>query len=268
MVALGGHSGETACLAFFPQSVPRIAITGVPSGRWGDDRVGERRSDKDEVARIMSDVSAGLDAAADLGGEVEPRAVLASASAARAAMLRQVGVDVAIDPADVDEGAIKSDVTAAGGGPAAVALALAEAKALTVTPRQARRWVIGADQVLMCGGRLFDKPRTPDDAARTLAFLRGRSHRLISAVCIARDSDVVWSHADTASLTMRNFSPHFLEHYVAEAGWDLTTSVGAYRVEGRGLQLFSRIDGDHWTVLGMPLLPLMAALRRVGVLDR
>lgn len=194
--------------------------------------------------------------------------VLASASAARQRMLQEAGIAALVDPAAVDEDGIKAHAAQEGLGPAATALALADAKAVATSDRHPGAFVIGADQILVCAGRVFDKPRTMEDARAALRFLRNRSHRLVSAVSLAHDRHVVWRHAQVAALTMRPFSEAFLDRYLEEAGEEVLSSVGAYRVEERGVQLFSHIEGDHFTILGLPLLPLMSALRERGLLDR
>lgn len=192
--------------------------------------------------------------------------VLASASETRRRLLHAAGVAAITDPSDVDEHAIKARAREADMGPDATALALADAKAFTVSRRHAGALVIGADQILVCGNRVFDKAASLEQAEETLKFLRGRSHRLISAVTITFDDLVVWRHVENAWLTMRPFSDAFLAHYLEEAGDAVLTSVGAYRIENQGIQLFSQIAGDHFTILGLPLLPLMKVLREQGAL--
>jgi septum formation protein len=189
--------------------------------------------------------------------------ILASASRARAQLLRNAGLRFEVDPADIDEAAIRSTL---GSGtdaatPSDVAVVLAQTKASTVSARHPDALVIGADQVLVCDGELFSKPQDRTAARDQLVRLRARSHALISAVSCAVNGSVDWYHEETAHLTMREFSNAFLGTYLAEAGDALTTSVGAYQIEGPGIQLFSSIDGDYCTVLGMPLLPLLAYLR-------
>lgn len=193
--------------------------------------------------------------------------ILASASSARQRMLQQAGVAFRVDPAAVDEGVIKRRLLASGTGPATVAIALAEAKAMAVSARHPGTMVIGADQVLVCGDRLMDKPVDRDTAAGTLALLRGRSHRLVSAVALVQEVAVVWHYAEVARLTMRAFSDRVLQRYLDAEGSAVTDTVGAYAVEGRGVQLMARIDGDHFTILGLPLLPLLAQLRRLGLAE-
>ena len=148
-----------------------------------------------------------------------------------------------------------------------VAASLARAKADEVRKRHAHALVIGADQIIECEGKWFDKPQDRDSAAKTLRTLRGRTHRLISAVAAYQGEECIWWHLETASLTMREFSDAFLERYIDDAGPGILESVGAYRLEQMGAQLFTRIEGDYFTVLGLPLLPLLGFLRHAGVLE-
>lgn len=194
------------------------------------------------------------------------RIVLASASEARRRLLTAAGIVAHFDSSDVDEGAFKSRAREAGIGCDAMALALAEAKAHAVSPRQPGAVVIGADQLLVSGIRVFDKAASLEQAEETLKYLRGRSHRLITAVAIVLDGAVVWRYTENAWLTMRPFSDAFLAEYLAQAGEAVLTSVGAYQIESQGIQLFSQIAGDHFTILGLPLLPLMRVLREQGAL--
>jgi len=127
--------------------------------------------------------------------------------------------------------------------------------------------VIGADQTLECGGALFDKPASADEAARQLRSLSGRTHRLVSALCVARDGAVEWRHAQEARLTMRRLSDDFIADYLSRAGPAALGAVGSYHLEGLGVNLFSRIDGDYFTILGLPVLPLLAFLRGEGAID-
>jgi len=195
-----------------------------------------------------------------------PRLILASGSKARAAMLDGAGVAVACDPADVDEGALKAAGRARGATVAATAEALAEAKARRVAQRHPGAFVLGADQMLACEGDWFDKPADRDRARAQLLRLRGRTHRLVSAAVIVRGAERLWHHTDTADLTMRPFSDAFLEWYLDACGEAVLHSVGAYHLEGLGAQLFDRVDGDFFTILGLPLLPVLGFLRDHGVL--
>ncbi|MDJ0611924.1 MAG: Maf family protein [Kiloniellales bacterium] len=192
--------------------------------------------------------------------------VLASASRSRARMLAEAGVSVAADPAQVDEAEIKNSLAAEQATPAQVAETLAELKARRVSQRRAGALVIGADQVLDLEGALLDKPRDRAEAAAHLRRLSGRTHRLISAVCAVRDDGYLWHAADQAQLTMRPLSDAFIEDYLAAVGARACESVGAYQLEGLGAQLFSRVEGDFFTVLGLPLLPLLDFLRAQKVL--
>lgn len=192
--------------------------------------------------------------------------ILASGSQTRRTMLERAGVPFTVQTAAVDEGAVKGAMKEETKNPARVADVLAELKATRVSARNPGAIVIGADQMLDCDGVWFDKPETAADAAVQLRALRGKTHRLTSAVVAVRDSRRLWHHTESARLTMRSFSDAFLEDYLARLGETATTSVGAYQIEGLGAQLFMAVDGDHFTILGLPLLPLLDFLRENGVL--
>jgi septum formation protein len=191
--------------------------------------------------------------------------VLASASAARAALLAGAGLELQRDPADVDEEAIKSALRRDGVDAGRAAMALAEAKALRAASRRPGALVIGADQMLVLEERWFDKPRSEDDARAHLLALRGRRHELVTAACVARDAAVLWQRLERPSVFMRAFSDAFLEAYLAAVGDDVLTTVGGYRLEGLGAQLIARVEGEYFSVLGLPLLPLLEFLRTEGV---
>lgn len=193
-----------------------------------------------------------------------PTLVLASTSLSRRMLLQGAGLRFDTVAPDVDESAVKRELATADA--AALATALADRKAVAVSARQPGVVVIGGDQTLACDGRMFDKPDDLDAACAQLRALRGRVHELQSAVSVARDGIVAWRHRASARLSMRPFSDAFLARYVDVAGATLTTSVGAYRLEGPGAQLFEHIDGDYFTILGLPLLPLLGWLRDAGVL--
>ena len=196
------------------------------------------------------------------------RLVLASGSATRRTMLEAAGIDVTVSPADVDEAAIRDRLLS--DNPAVpharIALALAEEKAKAVSTQQKDALVIGADQVLSFEGSLFEKPRDMDDARASLMTLRGKPHTLHSAVALAVNGETVWHDTAEAHLTMRAFSNAALDAYLARVGDVVLTSVGAYQIEGPAIQLFAAVEGDHATILGMPLLPLVTELVRRGVL--
>ncbi len=194
-----------------------------------------------------------------------PDVILASRSAARSALLQGAGVSFEAADSGVDEAALKTVILAGGAGPAEVASALAREKALAVSRRRPGL-VVGADQTLDFEGRLHDKPLSLAEAADRLRAMRGRAHRLHAAVAAARDGVVIWEALSSAELVMRTFSDAFLEAYLAGEGEEVLSSVGAYRLEGPGVQLFSEIRGDYFTILGLPLTGLLELLRREGVL--
>lgn len=190
---------------------------------------------------------------------------LASKSAARASVLSAAGVTFEAVGAGVDEDAAKRDLLANGAGPREVAVALAELKAVKASQGRAGL-VIGADQTLDFEGRLFDKAESLHEARERLRMLRGHPHKLHSAVVVARDGAAIWREVPAATLTMRDFSEEFLESYLARHGDGLLDSVGCYRLEDDGVQLFDRVDGDYFTILGLPLMGLLNILRRHGAL--
>ncbi len=190
--------------------------------------------------------------------------ILASQSQARAALLRAAGIAFEQRPARVGEAAVKAAMRGQGAGADEVALALAAMKARQVQADGAA--VIGADQVLVCDGQWFDKPPDLASARAQLMSLRGRTHTLMTAVACVRDGTELWRCLARPALTMRHFSDCLLDAYLSLEGEAILSSVGAYRLEGPGIQLFDRIEGDHAAILGLPLLPLLGALRQHGVL--
>jgi septum formation protein len=172
-------------------------------------------------------------------------------------MLDSAGVAYRAASPSVDEGAIKTQLRAAG----EMASVLAAAKAKDVSACNPQAWVIGSDSVVSVGGRLFDKPRSRDEAADHLRFFSGKAMTLTSAVALAQAGEAAWRHVDHATLQVRPLSEAFIENYL-DAEWpDVGSCVGVFRLEGRGVQLFSSIDGNYFTILGMPLIPLLGALR-------
>lgn len=196
--------------------------------------------------------------------------ILASASPSRRRLLENARIDIEIIPSEIDESALR-DVWARESGtppePGEVALRLACAKATDVAARHTGRTVLGADQVLVLAGERFDKAADMDAARRHLGMLQGRSHELIAAIALCRDGDVLWTYTEAARLTMRPLSAADIEGYLAAAGPDVLGSVGCYHLEGLGARLFERVEGDFFTILGLPLLALLETLRRPGILD-
>jgi len=190
------------------------------------------------------------------------RLILASKSAARRAMLSDAGVPFVVQVADVDEDALKTP----GVDPVELAVELARAKALAVSRHDTDAWVLGADQTLAFDGGLVSKAATLDAARERLSAMRGRTHQLHSGAALARNGQVVWSGVDTVEMKMRDFSDAFLDAYLAAEGEALLSCVGSYRLEGLGAQLFEAVEGDYFTVLGLPLWPVLAELRRAGVI--
>jgi septum formation protein len=193
--------------------------------------------------------------------------ILASASLTRCRLLAAAGVEFQSEPASLDEELIKRDFRSQGRSATDCALALAEAKAMAVAVRRPDALVIGADQILRCQERWFDKPASREDARSQLQLLRGVVHELVTAVCAVADGRRVWSAANSARLTMRQFSDEFLDAYLEAEGTAVLGSVGAYHLEGRGIQLFSRIEGDYFSILGIPLVNLVSFLRDYQVLS-
>lgn len=192
--------------------------------------------------------------------------ILASASAARAQMLRAAGVALDILPARIDEAAVKAAMRAEAAPPRDLADTLAELKAAKISANAPGRLVLGADQVLVEAGQIYDKPADLAQAREQLLALRGKTHLLISAAVIALDGAPIWRHVGQAQLTMRPFSDGFLDAYLAQIGDLALTSPGSYQLEALGSQLFSRVQGDHFTVLGLPLLEVLGFLRARGML--
>ena len=190
------------------------------------------------------------------------RLILASGSSIRRQMLEDAGVEFEVARPDVDEDAAKAGQTE----PDKIAVELAQAKALAVSASRPGDWVIGSDSVVAAGGRLFNKPASREEAADHLRFFSGKTMQLTSGVALARDGRVDWSDVEVAQLTVRQLSDEFIESYL-EAEWpEVGYTVGVFRMEARGVQLFEAIAGDHFTILGMPLIPLLNALRQRGVL--
>jgi septum formation protein len=182
-------------------------------------------------------------------------------------LMRNAGLEFEAVPADIDERAIETPLALQGAAPDAVALILAKAKALNVSARFRDAFVIGSDQTMSFGDIVFHKPKNIDDAVNHLQTLSGKTHRLNSAVAIAEGGNILWEHVAHAELTMRDLSPDFIRRHLSKVGERALASVGAYQLEGQGIQLFSRIEGDYFTILGLPMLPLLHQLRELGLVD-
>jgi septum formation protein len=192
--------------------------------------------------------------------------MLASKSASRRAVLESAGIPIDIEPADVDEREIEA--RAGFDDPGQVAALLAREKAQAVSAKHPQRMVLGADQTLALGKRRFSKAPNRAVAREQVAALRGNTHTLHSALAVMRGGAVLFETVDAAHLTMRNFSDAFLDSYLDAVGDKVLTSVGGYQLEGMGIQLFERVEGDHFTVLGLPILPLLGWLRQAGLLAK
>jgi len=191
-----------------------------------------------------------------------PAFILASASQSRQSILRRAGIDFTAEPADIDEAAIKTSMGEKGAKPSEIALALAQQKAIKVSKANPSALVLGGDQILVCNGVLFDKPPDLTAAAAHLHSLSGHWHNLETALVFAQDGKVVWHHNAVATLKMRTLSKAFIGTYLGQVGQAALSSVGAYQLEGLGAQLFDQIEGDFFTILGLPLLPVLQQLRQ------
>jgi len=194
--------------------------------------------------------------------QLTKKLTLASKSKIRAAILSGAGLDFSVQVSGVDEDALKNTHK---GAAEALALALAEAKAKAIERAAGDGGlIIGADQILECDGVLYDKPDDMEEARHNLKIFRGQTHYLVGAVVLVEDGQTVWSHCGRVALTMRDFSDAFLDAYLATAGEQILSSVGGYQLEGLGAHLFAHIDGDYFSILGLPLLPLLNGLRVHG----
>ncbi|WP_048647228.1 Maf-like protein [Nitratireductor soli] len=196
-----------------------------------------------------------------------PQIILASGSPFRRMLLENAGLRFRVERSSIDERAVEETLEGSHADPEAVAQVLAEAKAVEVSERFADALVIGADQTLSLGDEVFHKPADMEAARRHLLKLSGRTHQLNSAVVLARNGAAIWRHVGIARLTMRKLDPGFVGRHLARVGEKALGSVGTYQIEGEGIQLFEKIDGDNFTIVGLPLLPLLAELRALEAID-
>ena len=191
--------------------------------------------------------------------------ILASKSRSRANLLKNTGLEFVTEVSGLDEAVIKEEMLGAGCDFRSLTERLAIEKALIVSRNNPDATVIGADQMLICDDRPFDKAKTKEEAIKHLKFFRGKTHTLVTSVALVRNSEVIWEYTSEPQLTMRPFSPEFLENYIQVAGDALLHSVGAYFLEDVGINLFSKIEGDYYDILGIPLLPLLEKLRELKI---
>ena len=193
--------------------------------------------------------------------------VLASASPFRRMLLENAGIAFQAKAADIDERAIEGELERQGSSPEEVALILAEAKARNVGQAFPDDIIIGSDQTMSLGARVYHKPRDMNEARDHLLSLSGQVHQLNSGIVLTRGNDILWKHVSSAQMSVRVLRPEFIDAYLARVGKKALSSVGAYQLEGEGIQLFDKIDGDYFTILGLPMLPLLAKLRDLRVID-
>lgn len=194
-----------------------------------------------------------------------PQLILASSSPSRRQLLSNAGLTFEVQPPGVDEEEAKRSLLSGRTAPQGIAEKLAEMKAMRISEKHPEAMVVGGDSTLACQGRLFDKPPTIEAARKQLLALRGQTHELFSCVVVARGGTRLWHWNERARLTMRPFNEAFLDAYLARAGDAVLGSVGAYQLEGLGAHLFTRVDGDYFTILGLPLLPLLSFLAGHGI---
>ncbi|MBT5185800.1 MAG: septum formation protein Maf [Kordiimonadaceae bacterium] len=194
--------------------------------------------------------------------------ILASKSISRQKILAAAGLEAVIISSNIDENIIKNDMTIKGAKTTEISEKLAQQKALKISKDHPDDIIIGGDQILVCEGRSFDKANTIKEAKENLQFFRGKTHELITSICIIKNQEVIWTYTTCPKLTMRDFSDDFLDIYVENAQEALLHSVGCYFIEESGSQLFSKIKGDYYAILGMPRLPLLSKLRELGVLEK
>jgi septum formation protein len=197
----------------------------------------------------------------------KPDLILASKSPYRAQILSSAGVEFKVRPALIDERAVEAPLIESNQDPTDISLVLAQAKAMTVSEKIEDAVVIGSDQTLTFENQLLHKPQNMDQARRRLLLLSGKTHTLNSAVALAKNGEILWYHTDTATIAFRDLDPVFIGRHLAKVGDKALTSVGAYQIEGEGVQLFDSIKGDFFAIMGLPLIPLLKILRELEIID-
>ncbi|MBB3946514.1 septum formation protein [Rhizobium skierniewicense] len=198
---------------------------------------------------------------------MKPDLILASTSASRQMLMRNAGLTFTAQPADIDERAIDTRLVKDGATPDRIAVELARAKALAVSAARPDAFVLGCDQTMSLGSRIYHKPKDMTEAHANLMSLSGKTHRLNCGAALAHKGAVIWETVTFADLTVRALSNDFVARHLERVGSNVLSSVGAYQLEGEGVQLFSAIEGDYFTILGLPLLPLLTKLRDLGLID-
>ncbi|RLQ89150.1 Maf-like protein [Notoacmeibacter ruber] len=193
--------------------------------------------------------------------------ILASASPWRRQLLQDAGLTVEAVPSKIDERSVETNIAQGNAEPAHLAVELAAAKAISVSEHRPNALTLGADQVLSLNGEILHKSANLEEARERLLKLSGQTHTLSSGLVLCRNGEAIWRHVSVAKMTVRDLEPDYISRYLASVGETVLGSVGAYQIEGPGIQLFERIEGDYWTIIGLPLLPLLNELRRIGAID-
>ncbi|SCX35767.1 Maf-like protein [Agrobacterium rosae] len=196
-----------------------------------------------------------------------PDLILASSSASRQMLMRNAGLSFSVQPADIDERAVDARLEQEGATPERIAVELAKAKALAVSELNPDAIVLGCDQTMSLADRIYHKPKDMTEAHTNLMSLSGKTHRLNCGAALARNGEIIWDVVTVADMTVRELDAAFVDRHLERVGTKVLSSVGAYQLEGEGIQLFTAIEGDYFTILGLPLLPLLTKLREVGLID-
>ncbi|WP_320196923.1 Maf-like protein [Agrobacterium rosae] len=196
-----------------------------------------------------------------------PDLILASSSASRQMLMRNAGLSFSVQPADIDERAVDARLEKEGATPDLIAVELAKAKALAVSAVNPNAIVLGCDQTMSLADRIYHKPKDMTEAHANLMSLSGKTHRLNCGAALARNGEIIWDVVTVADMSVRELDASFVDRHLERVGTKVLSSVGAYQLEGEGIQLFTAIEGDYFTILGLPLLPLLTKLRELGLID-